>query len=444
MRKNVAGQTISANMVAVADGSAVTTGTTTVYVTKDGGTQESVGTATHKGNGEWSITPAQADTNGNHLAFTWINASAVPLTVNVYTTSLDPHDTVRAGQTALPNAAAGANGGVPVIGTGTNQFKSDSAANMTVAGYGTGAAPLQPTVAGRTLDVSAGGEAGIDLANVGSPTATLNLSGTTIKTATDVEADTADIQARLPAALVGGRMDASVGAMGADTLTAAALATDAVNEIKSGLSTLDAAGVRAALGMSAASLDAQLSTIAGYIDTEINTIISGTNAVLADTSALLARLTATRASLMDNLAQLDAAITSRAAAADYTSGRAAKLDNLDAAISTRQATVTFPANFAALAITVAGKVTAGTVDDKTGFALSAAGNEAAADALLARNVAGGSNTGRTVKQAFYRLRNRNAISGGNLSVYEPDDNTVSWNAAVATAPGDPVTSVDPS
>lgn len=60
---------------------------------------------------------------------------------------------------------------------------------------------LRPTTAGRTLDVSAGGEAGIDWANIGSPTTTVNLSGTSVKTATDVETDTADIQSRLPAAL---------------------------------------------------------------------------------------------------------------------------------------------------------------------------------------------------------------------------------------------------
>ena len=93
------------------------------------------------------------------------------------------------------------------------------------------ASVLRPTTAGRTLDVSSTGEAGIDLANVGSPTTTLNLSGTTIKTATDVETDTADIQSRLPTALVSGRIDASVGAMAANALTASALATDAVNEI---------------------------------------------------------------------------------------------------------------------------------------------------------------------------------------------------------------------
>ena len=67
---------------------------------------------------------------------------------------------------------------------------------------------IKPTAAGRTLDVSAGGEAGIDLANIGSPTTTVNLTGVTIKTATDIETDTQDIQNRLPAALVDGRIAA--------------------------------------------------------------------------------------------------------------------------------------------------------------------------------------------------------------------------------------------
>jgi hypothetical protein len=42
------------------------------------------------------------------------------------------------------------------------------------------AGPLQSTVAGRTLDVSSTGEAGIDWANVGSPTTTVDLSATSI------------------------------------------------------------------------------------------------------------------------------------------------------------------------------------------------------------------------------------------------------------------------
>ena len=58
----------------------------------------------------------------------------------------------------------------------------------------------------------------------------------------DVETDTADIQARLPAALVSGRMDATVGAMAANTLTASALATDAVTEISTAISSTAGSG----------------------------------------------------------------------------------------------------------------------------------------------------------------------------------------------------------
>jgi hypothetical protein len=62
-----------------------------------------------------------------------------------------------------------------------------------------------------------------------------------------VQADTDDIQTRLPTALVSGRMDSSVEAMAANVLTAAAIATDAIDadalaadaiaEIQSGLAT---------------------------------------------------------------------------------------------------------------------------------------------------------------------------------------------------------------
>lgn len=56
------------------------------------------------------------------------------------------------------------------------------------------ALPLTPTVAGRTLDVSAGGEAGVDWANVGSPTTTVDLSGTTIAITQRVDVNTIKTQ----------------------------------------------------------------------------------------------------------------------------------------------------------------------------------------------------------------------------------------------------------
>lgn len=49
---------------------------------------------------------------------------------------------------------------------------------------------LAPTTAGRTLDVSSTGEAGVDWANVGSPTTTLALTGTTIAVTQKVDVDT--------------------------------------------------------------------------------------------------------------------------------------------------------------------------------------------------------------------------------------------------------------
>lgn len=52
-----------------------------------------------------------------------------------------------------------------------------------------------------------------------------------------VQADTDDIQTRLPAALVGGRIDASVGAMAANVMTAAAAAADLTTELQTGLAT---------------------------------------------------------------------------------------------------------------------------------------------------------------------------------------------------------------
>lgn len=72
-------------------------------------------------------------------------------------------------------------------------------------------ASLYPTTLGRTLDVSAAGEAGIDLANVGSPSATLSLSGTTIKAVTD---------------------NVGVGSIAANAITASSIATDAITSAK--------------------------------------------------------------------------------------------------------------------------------------------------------------------------------------------------------------------
>lgn len=76
-----------------------------------------------------------------------------------------------------------------VIAAGT--VDSVSVVGETIASFSIeNRSALMPTTGGRTLDVSAGGEAGVDWANVGSPTTALNLSGTTIATTQKVDVDT--------------------------------------------------------------------------------------------------------------------------------------------------------------------------------------------------------------------------------------------------------------
>lgn len=88
MLKNVSGQIIGAQMVSATDGSAFT-GSVTVHVTGDGGTQATgsvgSGACTHEGNGFHTYAPAQAETNYNHVAFTFTGTGAIPVTVQIYT-----------------------------------------------------------------------------------------------------------------------------------------------------------------------------------------------------------------------------------------------------------------------------------------------------------------------------------------------------------------------
>jgi hypothetical protein len=174
MKKNVAGQSVGAELVSSSDGTAFT-GSVTVYVTGDRGTQTigSVGSGacTHEGNGFHTYAPDQAETNYDHVAFTFTGTGAVPVTVQIYTR--------------------------PTTGL------------------------LAPTVADRTLDVSAGGEAGIDLANVGSPTTTLNLSGTTISTSQAVASVTGSVNS--VTGNVGGSVGSVIGNVGGTVATVTTL-----------------------------------------------------------------------------------------------------------------------------------------------------------------------------------------------------------------------------
>lgn len=119
------------------------------------------------------------------------------------------------------------------------------------------------TIFKATVTDAAGATVGVDVVAVKAETAS-------------IQSDTDNIQTRIPAALVSGRIDASVGAMAADTLTASALAGDAVTEIQSGLAT------QASVNTIDDFLDTEVAAILAAVDTEVAAILADTNELQTD------------------------------------------------------------------------------------------------------------------------------------------------------------------
>lgn len=88
MIRNLAGQSIGAQMVSAIDGSAFA-GTVTVYITIDAGVQAigtvGSGNCQSEGNGYYSYRPSAAETDGSLIAFTFVGTSAIPATIQVQT-----------------------------------------------------------------------------------------------------------------------------------------------------------------------------------------------------------------------------------------------------------------------------------------------------------------------------------------------------------------------
>jgi hypothetical protein len=211
--------------------------------------------------------------------------------------------------------------------------------------------------------------------------------------------------------------------MAANTLTASALAADAVTEIQSGLSTLDAAGVRTAVGLASANLDTQLAAIDDLVDTEVAAIKTVVDAVLVDTNEL--QTDWADGGRLDVILDARASQTSVDTVDDF-------LDTEIAAIKAK--TDNLPASPAAVG---------------SAMTLTSGERTAVADALLDRDMSTGTDSGsatvRTVRQALRFLRNKWSLSGTTLTVTKEDDSTASWTATVTTnAAAEPITASDPA
>lgn len=130
---------------------------------------------------------------------------------------------------------------------------------------------LYPTTAGRKLDVSATGEAGIDWANVGSPTTTVGLTGTTIATSQAVASVSGAVGSIASggitsASFAAGAIDAS--AIATDAITSAELSASAVQEIADGV-------LSRKLNMAGNISDVSVTSVSSATFTGANTYIAG-------------------------------------------------------------------------------------------------------------------------------------------------------------------------
>jgi hypothetical protein len=123
-----------------------------------------------------------------------------------------------------------------------------------------------------------------------------------------------------------------------------------------------------------------------------------------------------------------------------------KLANLDATISSRLApagtltTVTNLTNAPIVGDFTSTMKTSLNTSTPSGIPTTAA----IADKILGRNIAGGSDGGRTMTDALRFLRNKVVISGTTIQIFAEDDTTVAWSGVLATDPSAiPIVSIDP-
>jgi hypothetical protein len=220
---------------------------------------------------------------------------------------------------------------------------------------------------------------------------------------------------------VTGNVGGSVASVAANGITATSLATDAIN----------AASVKAD---AVTKIQTGLATPTNITAGTITTVTNLTNAPTAGDLTTTMKTSVTTAAT----AATPTAAAVTGAVGSVTGNVGGNVTGSVGSIATGGITT---ASFAAGAIDAA--AIAANAIGASELATDAA--EEIADAILGRNVAGGSNTGRLVKEALYPLRNKVVVSGGTMTVYQTDDSTSSWTASVSgTSGADPITTIDPA
>ncbi len=250
---------------------------------------------------------------------------------------------------------------------------------------------LYPTTSGRTLDVSAAGEAGLDWANIGSPTTTVAFTGTTISTGQTITSVSGSVGS------VTGNVSGSVASIASGGITSGSFASGAIN---------------------AAAIATDAITSAELSDSAVAEIADG----------VLSR----RLNMTGNIS--DVSVTS-ISSATFTG------NNTFVAGDTVQFVTSAPTSF-----TVGTKYyVISTSLSATTFQLSATAGGGAITTVSTGAYAVVPIDDRTVRSSLRYLRNKIDISASTMTITTEDDTTSAWTAALTTTAGlNPVTTVDPA
>lgn len=254
MKKSVAGQKVGIQMVSATDGTDFT-GTVTVYITGDAGTQTigSVGSGVcaHEGRGLHTYAPSQAETNFDHIAFTFQGTGALTSTLQVYPSFPQTGDVYPLVDTEIASVLAAVDTEVGAIKTVTDQFVFTTANRVNSQVFGIQAGVIAAaTFAANALDA------------VWSTATRLLTAGTNIVLAKGTGVTGFN---DLSAAQVNTEADTALtdydGPTNAELATALGTADDAVLVAIAAQNNLSQANIRTAVGLASANLDTQLDAL---------------------------------------------------------------------------------------------------------------------------------------------------------------------------------------
>ena len=246
MLKNTSGQHISFIAIATADGSPVTTGTPTVYISKDGQAQAtSTNTAAHLGNGVWVLDLTQAETDADNLSAVMVLTNAInsfaqafPYVLADFKANVSGLSTFDPATDAVANVTTVATCTTNSDMRGTDGANTVAPDNAGISANGTAIAALND------FDPSSDVVARVTLVD----TVTVNTDMRGTDGANTIAPDNAGITANGNAIAALNNFDpasdvvnANVQSIDTDAIDAASIKSDAITEIQTGLITIGSA-----------------------------------------------------------------------------------------------------------------------------------------------------------------------------------------------------------